>query len=278
MSIPIDDQPFGTTNEFTFEEPTGDTLPDSNIPVRRRGGRTRRSLIFNPYSVREPWEGFVESDPLGDHIAAFELDNWKEFWRLVREQPPGTQVQHQVLMELFEATVDRKLEGFHARWNKKVGALLCALGQAPNGTTAEQFFGGWEWTRSHAEVAAELAESNLRDAFDRGAKLTPSYAGELISIGWRNDYLGRIQYLAAGAPSAFLEAVALESPEAVSGASARRAALLRDLVRRAGYGKLGGLLDNFDLWWEVWQPFSSGRDAGDTAGHLLRLLNDQLSA
>jgi len=83
---------------------------------------------------------YLPSNPLGAHVAAFELGEYKEFLRLAREQPPQIQVELVVLEDLLAEYAVIKLPESREKWERRIGAFVVALGHAPAGTSAHEFF------------------------------------------------------------------------------------------------------------------------------------------
>lgn len=75
--------------------------------------------------------GTSDPNPLGDHVAAFECEDYTEFLRLVRELPPQSLAEAEVLDDLLDEFAVRHLRRYRERWNKRVGEFIVALGQAP---------------------------------------------------------------------------------------------------------------------------------------------------
>jgi hypothetical protein len=213
------------------------------------------------------------NNPLGAHVAAFEAGEYKEFLRLAREEPPQIPVELVVLEDLLAEYAVVKLPESREKWDGRVGEFVVALGHAPAGTSAHEFFASeWEWTEGPEEGALAIAQDNLRTAARKGAKLSNQYVSELISTGWRDDALGRLQSIAQGEPEWFLTTACAAAPPASSKAHEFRSLLLQELVERAGGSEaLGEMLDG-DYWWDCWRAFSSGRAGDDVVRFALELL------
>lgn len=216
---------------------------------------------------------YLEDNPLGHHVAAFEREDWPEFLRLLREEPPQSMSEVMVFEDLLAEYAVLKLPSSREKWDQRVGAFVVALGHAPAGTSAHEFFSSeWDWQRRPEEGALDIAQNNLREAARKGAKLSNQYVSELISTAWRDDALGRLQSIAQGESEWFLKTTCVNAPPSSGDAPEVRSRLLYELVERAGgFGVIGEMLDS-DYWWDLWRAFSSGRIGEDAVLFALELL------
>ncbi len=221
---------------------------------------------------------YLEDNPLGDHVAAFEREDWPEFLRLVREEPPQSMSEVAVFEDLLDEYATLKLPSSREKWDQRVGAFIAALGHAPAGTTASDFFASqWDWQRTSEQVALDIAQDNLHRAACKGAKLTTQYVSELISTAWRDDALARLRSIAQAEPQRFFE-TACWAPQPVDGRVIpdSRLQLLYELAERAGGFEATAVLLDGDFWWELWRAFSAGRTGEDVTRYALELISKRL--
>jgi hypothetical protein len=196
----------------------------------------------------------LQDDPTGAHVAAFGLGEYKEFLRLVREEPPNTLAGLKVLEDLLDEFAVIKLPDSRSKWDQRVGGLVTALGLAPVGTSAHSFFASdWDWQNTPEESALAIAQDNLREAARKGSKLSTQVAAELVATAWRDDALARLQSVARGQPQWFLEMASWAAPPLTGEAPEARSELLYELAERVGgFAPLGEALDG-SYWWDLWR-------------------------
>lgn len=210
---------------------------------------------------RAAWEQLLSYVVGAGHAAAFETEDYAEFLRLVPERPPQTLAGVQVLGDLLDEFAVRRIGLYRARWNKRIGEFIVALGQAPAGSGAEDCFATSEWTSSHEDAALDLAQSNLCDAARTGAQLSNQYAAELVSTGWRDVYLARLSWVARSETDWFLFALAAGAPAAQAEPFAQMEMELDELAQRAALAAMRS-------WERTWTKASSGSSGSDTGASL----------
>jgi hypothetical protein len=171
-----------------------------------------------------------------------------------------------------------RLDNYHNRWNERVGGFAVALGLGEPGTepTAEAALAPWEQNFAYAyrDLAFDNAVANLIAAAQRGSKLTPAYAGELVGIGWRECWLACVTAIAHSDPHFFVGLTRAPSVIPAPVAAQARAQRLVTLAGASGLSALGERVDA-KLLYKCWKTYSSlgkGGGAVDAVELLLALL------